>query len=248
MADWDMDAFRARSVAGPGSVCGLSKAMRMAGSVTSLVLIAGLAHWGYKLAMRQMHGIPVIHAPEGPARVAPDNPGGELADYQGMAVNAIAAIGEAAPTADRLMLAPPVSDLSDADVASEALRASDGTPLAAPAEPVVPKAGSAKRRHGSLAPGGQLRASHCLKGPLTRSMIPILPRSRPAQPMRPTNWFRAMCPGVAQSPWPMSRPTGDVVAEAAAAAVAAAMAPTAAVDLDPAALQPGTEPFNIYTL
>jgi len=245
MADWNMDAFRARPATGAGPVRGLSKAMRMVGSVTSLVLIAGLAHWGYKLAMRQIHGIPVIHALEGPARVAPDNPGGELADYQGMAVNAIAAIGEAAPTADRLMLAPPSSNLADADVASEALQASDGTPLAAPAEPVVPKPVQPSDVMAALRPADGLLSEPLPDGPVDPIDDPELATVEAGTTYAPDELVPSDVPGVAQSPYPLPRPVGDVVAEAAAAAVAAAMAPTAPVDLDPAGLQPGTELVQI---
>lgn len=48
-------------------------------------------------------------------RVQPENPGGRQADHQGLAVNAVAADGTAAPTADRLVLAPRPVELADGD-------------------------------------------------------------------------------------------------------------------------------------
>ena len=62
------------------------------GALTSLALIAGLSAWGYQLAVRDVSGVPVIVALEGPMRVAPEDPGGQLAAHQGLAVNAVAAV------------------------------------------------------------------------------------------------------------------------------------------------------------
>ena len=86
--------------------------VNLAGAVTSVALVLGLAVWGYKLAVRDVSGIPVIRALQGPMRVAPAVPGGSVADNQGLAVNAIAAEGNAAAPADRLVLAPAAIELS----------------------------------------------------------------------------------------------------------------------------------------
>ncbi|EAR52192.1 hypothetical protein OG2516_02109 [Oceanicola granulosus HTCC2516] len=80
--------------------------VNLAGAALSLALIAGVGVWGYKLVVRDVTGVPVVRAIEGPMRTAPDNPGGEVALHRGLAVNAVAAVGEAAPPEDRLMLAP----------------------------------------------------------------------------------------------------------------------------------------------
>jgi hypothetical protein len=90
----------------------LQPLVNLAGAVTSVALVLGLAIWGYKLAVRDVSGIPVVRALEGPMRVAPAVPGGSVADNQGLAVNAIAAEGNAAAPADRLVLAPPSVELS----------------------------------------------------------------------------------------------------------------------------------------
>ncbi|MBE2278327.1 MAG: SPOR domain-containing protein [Rhodobacteraceae bacterium] len=84
----------------------------LAGAFGSVALVAGLGWWGYDLAVRDAQGVPVIRALEGAMRVAPKDPGGEVADYQGLAVNDVAAEGTAAPPADRLVLAPPPVELS----------------------------------------------------------------------------------------------------------------------------------------
>lgn len=89
---------------------------RLAGAVASLALMVGVGVWGYKLLVRDVTGIPVVRAMEGPMRVAPENPGGEVADYTGLAVNAIAAMGEAAPPEDVLTLAPAADGLAPEDL------------------------------------------------------------------------------------------------------------------------------------
>jgi hypothetical protein len=53
-----------------------------------VALVVGLGVWGYKLAVRDVRGVPVIQAMDGPMRIAPEIPGGEIADHQGLAVNA----------------------------------------------------------------------------------------------------------------------------------------------------------------
>jgi len=93
----------------------LGGAVRVLGAAGSLALVIGIGVWGYKLIIRDVSGVPVVRALEGPMRVQPDNPGGSQADHQGLAVNAVAAAGTAAPTADRLMLAPRPVELTDED-------------------------------------------------------------------------------------------------------------------------------------
>jgi len=88
----------------------------MAGAVASLVLMIGVGVWGYRLMVRDVTGIPVVRAMDGPMRIAPEEPGGEVADYTGLAVNAIAAVGSAAPPEDVLTLAPAAEGLAPEDL------------------------------------------------------------------------------------------------------------------------------------
>ncbi|WP_235953060.1 SPOR domain-containing protein [Salipiger sp. PrR002] len=87
-----------------------------AGAAVSLALVVGVGVWGYDLLMRDVNGIPVVQAMDGPMRVAPEDPGGSTADHQGLAVNAVAGTGTAAGGADRLLLAPQGIGLSDEDI------------------------------------------------------------------------------------------------------------------------------------
>ncbi len=68
----------------------LQAIINWAGAILSVLLIAGLATWGWKLWQRDVTGVPVVRALEGPMRVAPDDPGGLASEYQGLAVNRIA--------------------------------------------------------------------------------------------------------------------------------------------------------------
>ncbi|HHI69494.1 MAG TPA: SPOR domain-containing protein [Rhodobacteraceae bacterium] len=95
----------------------LTKLVNATGALVSLALIAGVAVWGYRLLVRDVTGVPVVQALEGPMRVQPDDPGGQLAANQGLAVNRVQAVGEAAPAPDRLVLAPQAAGVSADDPA-----------------------------------------------------------------------------------------------------------------------------------
>ena len=107
-----------------------SHLVNIAGAVSSVALVIGLGVWGYKLAVRDVTGIPVFRAAEGPMRIAPENPGGEVAAHQGLAVNDVAALGTAAPPPETLILAPRPVELTAEDAAAEDLNG------AAPVDPL----------------------------------------------------------------------------------------------------------------
>lgn len=109
----------------------ISGVMNWLGAIIAVSLIAGLAYWGYQLVVRDVTGVPVVRALQGPMRVAPDDPGGLSASHQGLAVNTIAAVGEAEAPADRLVLAPRPTALAPEDQTNAALRAATSTTQAA---------------------------------------------------------------------------------------------------------------------
>ncbi|ETW14328.1 hypothetical protein ATO8_00425 [Roseivivax marinus] len=88
-----------------------------AGAAASIALMVGVGVWGTKLIMRDMSGIPVVRAAEGPMRIAPEQPGGQPAAHLGLSVNDVAGLGIAAAPADTLRLAPVDDTLTDEDVA-----------------------------------------------------------------------------------------------------------------------------------
>ncbi len=125
------------SEAQPGAVR-VSGLFNAAAVLVSLALMLGLAVWGYRLAVRDVAGVPVVRALDGPARIAPADPGGELARHVGLSVTAVAAGGTAPSAPDTVVLAPRPIEL-DADDAPMAALA----PLpevALPVEPVLPAA------------------------------------------------------------------------------------------------------------
>lgn len=81
-------------------------ALRWTGAAVSVSLVLGLGVWSYRMMVRDISGVPVIQAMGGPTRTAPEDPGGHKAAHQGLSVNRIAALGEAAPPADTVTLAP----------------------------------------------------------------------------------------------------------------------------------------------
>ena len=119
MADVKFDDFDG-GYAAPSNG-GISRAVNLAGAVVSVALILGMAVWGYKLAVRDVNGIPVFRALAGPLRVAPDNPGGDVMAHQGLSVNAIASAGSAMPLPESLTLAPKGAELAVEDVAGLAV-------------------------------------------------------------------------------------------------------------------------------
>ena len=94
----------------------LGQFINILGAGVSVGLIACLAWWGYQLVVRDVSGVPVVRALEGPMRVAPVDPGGEVAEHVGLAVNSIPAEGIAEEPAERIILAPVTTTLSDEDL------------------------------------------------------------------------------------------------------------------------------------
>jgi hypothetical protein len=107
-------SFEASSSA-PPPARPVSKTMNGLGALISIALVIGVGVWGYRLAVRDVSGVPVVAALDGPMRIQPEDPGGELASYQGLTVNAVQAEGQAEPTADRLVLAPKPIELLAGD-------------------------------------------------------------------------------------------------------------------------------------
>lgn len=209
-----------------------------AGAILSVALVFGMGFWGYKLAVRDVSGVPVVRALEGPMRVAPEDPGGKQADYQGLAVNAVAAEGVAAPLPERVVLAPPPVqlDFSDAEVIAPSPKSAE----AADNEGVAPGLWTNAAMHAVVETPEPARASVIDATEANAAEFeersqddpPSQPDTRPAVP--------ADVPGVSRSPIPQIRPEHDMVAQAAAHAASRAVAPQADVGIDPDSLSPGT--------
>ena len=94
----------------------IGQLINILGAVVSVGLIAALAWWAYQLVVRDVSGVPVVRALEGPMRVAPVDPGGEVAEHVGLAVNSIPAEGIAEEPAERIILAPVTTTLAEEDL------------------------------------------------------------------------------------------------------------------------------------
>ncbi|MDV7144425.1 SPOR domain-containing protein [Tropicimonas sp. TH_r6] len=104
------DAYRA------GGAGGFRIAAHALGALLSLAVIGFGGYWGYKQIMRDVNGVPVVRALDGPIRIAPENPGGQVADHAGLAVNDVQAVGTASEPEARLTLAPAPVELAEEDL------------------------------------------------------------------------------------------------------------------------------------
>lgn len=138
-------AHAAAPGAGPRLGGRVGRVLNYVGAVVSVGLVVGLGVWGVRLVSRDVSGVPVIRAMVGESRVAPEDPGGELADHVGLAVNAVPAGRSGAAQGDRVAIAPAGAGLSEDDLAMGAFGASatvpgvlsDSVPMADAADPLV---------------------------------------------------------------------------------------------------------------
>jgi hypothetical protein len=220
-----------------------------AGAIVSLALLGGLAWWGWQLLVRDVSGVPVITALEGPMRVAPEDPGGIIADHQGLAVNRIAAVGEAAPGADMVVLAPMPADLTEEDAAMATL-----LPDSAPA---ADESAGQDLAETPSAGSPDLSATDLAVLTALAELEPELVATPAAAREDGARIVPASMGGVAASPRPLPRPATRAVAAAPAVAPAldaatidaaleieGAVTPvstaSAGLDADPASIAPGT--------
>lgn len=141
--------------AGPAGTGGLSvrlaRVTHYMGAVASVGLMVGLMAWGWQLVSRDVSGVPVIRAVEGEARTTADNPGGQLTNHTGLAVNSVAG-GEVLVPTQEVAIAPAPVDLSADDVAMGQLGATarepsnpSETPLTFAGDPIIPLSDSEAR-------------------------------------------------------------------------------------------------------
>lgn len=213
MAGVDYEEFNAQTAPPAGGA--MQRVTAWAGALTSVALVAGLTVWGYRLAVRDVTGVPVVRALEGPMRMAPEDPGGQQAQYQGLAVNRVTSEGEAAPPADRLLLAPRPVGLSAEDAPRAELRP---MPRAAEAAPETVQNAYASPE---IAAPDPVAAALALVDKVTAGQKPFGPVAPPTAPeVEAAPAVAAVAGGLARSPRPVLRPAQDPVALAAMASVA----------------------------
>ncbi|MEC3860610.1 SPOR domain-containing protein [Mesobacterium sp. TK19101] len=207
-----------------------------AGAVVSLALIIGVGVWGYRLLARDVSGIPVVRAAEGPMRDTPKNPGGRPAEHQGLAVNAVAGHGTAAPPADTLLLAPKPLDLTDED-----------QPLATISAPAPLKPRDAVQQDLTLAAADpsddpvQALANSLAAGASPLAALPDADEDAPDVKLSVGEIEDTAAPafagGVARSLRPMVRPK---TLNTQVASLAPALPEPKSIDVDPASIPAGT--------
>lgn len=237
----------------------LGTLINWAGAMMSVGLVAGMAVWAWQLTARDVSGVPVIQALEGPMRVAPEDPGGAQAEHQGLAVNRIAEGREAAPAADRIVLAPPPVDLAQIDLSSASIPEAREPEQALPSPEAASEAtlalidrlmqqeGAAPVPDGADEPTAAARAAppadpaHA-PGEVAAAEPAPTPETGPAGPE--IQVIDISIPGVRRSPRPAQRPQAiqvasltDTSSDAAPVAVAAA---SDAGEIDPDTLAAGT--------
>lgn len=124
---------------GPGTR--VQRLVTLSGALVSVALVCGMGVWGYKLTVRDVHGVPVVQAMEGAFRIAPEDPGGTEAPYQGLAVNEVAAEGTAGGPTEQVTLAPEPTDLAAEDTPRPVLEADAQDIEAAPDQATMAAAG-----------------------------------------------------------------------------------------------------------
>jgi membrane-associated protease RseP (regulator of RpoE activity) len=198
-----------------------------AGAVLSVALLAGVGFWSYRLMVRDVSGVPVVQALDGPMRVSPADPGGRQAAYQGLAVNSVAAQDGGSPGARQIALAPPPIDISQQDRLAR-------SGVSAPAPVAAPTTDSE--------PAGDLAAATAAED-TPRDALDTVPLGTPGVSRSPLPPRR---PGsVAQlaltAPAPVA-PTGrgDVMAEAALQEIATRLSGPQITEIDPTSLTAGT--------
>ncbi|MCB6177024.1 SPOR domain-containing protein [Rhodobacter sp. Har01] len=233
MADADFDAGHAAFPAqGRGQ-----RIINLAGAAASLGLVVGLGWWGYALAVRDVNGVPVIRALGGAMRIAPEDPGGEVVDHQGLAVNDVVAEGTAAPPADRLVLAPAPVELS----------LDDGPGLAGATPPLEGEVTPSRLDSdaGGLVPVTPLEGDGALSTDAAVAAALAEALGSDAAPSEDLVEVAALDAAglpppegaVIRSPRPQPRPARSAAPDAA---VPTAAAPAAPETVDPATLAPGT--------
>ncbi|TVR43585.1 MAG: SPOR domain-containing protein [Rhodobacteraceae bacterium] len=205
------------------------------GAVLSVALIIGAGAWMWQMIQRDVAGVPVVRALEGPVRVAPDDPGGRQAAHQGLAVNGLAGANEEAPR-DQITLAPPPLSLSDADMATPSPHADTRDLTAGDEMQPIPAALPRETDAGAPAPGSDAPALG-IKDPTQRAV---------AQSPRPTprhgatgSQTRASAPAPSQPSASSSSDSDDLVASVAES-VEASISGNRSFDVDPATIGPGT--------
>lgn len=213
-----------------------------AGAAISFALMVGLGIWGYQLLVRDVTGVPVVRALEGPMRIAPENPGGLQAEHQGLSVTHVAVEGASERPAERVVLAPAPLELSDEDQPLAQLEPITADPVGAEPEGVA----IAPLANPDPAPVAQPvlpepEPKSAIELAIAEALEATAPATAAPEPAEPAiQVIPASVEGVAQSPRPPARSFQPRAEAQVINAVAMASNPTGQLDVDPATIPAGT--------
>ena len=208
----------------------LGAVLNWTGALVSIALLAGVGVWSYRLMVRDVSGVPVVRALDGPMRLSPEDPGGRQTAYQGLAVNAVAAGETPPPVAPAVALAPAPVALTDEDLPVAGERAAAPPPAAPTPAPEAAQVEVAESERDAV----------------------------PAPELADIDPLPSTVPGLARSPFPAARPSGatrfasvrgqsqsltdadDAEAEALLELLIARLAPNGHTEIDPETLAVGT--------
>ena len=230
MADFNYDEYDSGgygpSDAGPGLALRARRWVNLAGAACSVSLVLGLGFWGYKLAVRDVTGVPVMRAVAGAMRTAPADPGGAQALNQGLTVNAIAAVGTSAKPADQITLAPLAVTLQPADLPMAVQPATAAQTTGPTTGPTTTSATAPAQDNGLPAPALSISGSTTPDMSVADALATIVP-SDP----------NAMRRSVRPQPRPLAAAASGLPTKVQAVS---AQTPAAATEIDPVTIALGT--------
>jgi hypothetical protein len=254
------DMHMTDSARGEGASGNLATAANWLGAAMSLALIVGVAVWGYRLIVRDVSGVPVVQALEGPMRVAPDNPGGKIARHEGLAVNNIAGTGTSAPPPAKIVLAPQPLDVTEEDQVVAQREPAEDTRDPSGAEELARASFAEEPDRGAAAQPATLDGSGEDEDPIAALANQIAADATPLaaldpaqdtgvfddaeedqQPSPAANIIPSSVPGVARSLRPAKRPSNLQLASLSTTVQTVASSGSAQVsDIDPDEIPTGT--------
>ena len=95
------------------------------GIILSILIVVVLVVWGFSLNVSDNAEIPVVKASVKEYRIIPDEPGGQIVNYQGLSVYSVQEKGSAQIAANEIRLAPDPINLSEKKNIVEQLLSSD---------------------------------------------------------------------------------------------------------------------------
>ncbi len=201
------------------------------GAVLSVALLLGGVGWMWQMMQRDVAGVPVVRALEGPLREAPADPGGRQAAHQGLSINEVTGTGAAQPR-EQIVLAPPPLDLEREDMSGQAASGLHSDPTPALLNQPIPVA-----LQQPAAPSANSSALG-INSP-TRRAVANSPRPPARGNRRPAATSTQLAAFDASTPQ-ASQPIAHDLASSVADSVVAGLSGLRDIDVDPATIGPGT--------